>query len=64
MGLAWSDLLTAFALLLVLEGLLPFAVPGAWRRMMTQASEMDDRQLRVAGAVLMAIGLVFLSLAR
>lgn len=64
MGLDWSDLLTAFALVLVLEGILPFAVPGAWRRMMMQAAEMDDRQLRVGGAVLMAVGLVFLSFAR
>lgn len=64
MDLAWSDFLTAFALVMVLEGLLPFAVPAAWRRMMLQAAGMDDRQLRVLGACIMVAGLVVLSIVR
>lgn len=59
-----TDLLSAFALVLVLEGLLPFAWPGVWRRAMMQAAEMDDRQLRVTGAVCIVAGLFFLYLIR
>ncbi len=60
----WSDLFTAFALVLVLEGILPFAIPDAWRRIMTQAAEMDNGQLRVAGAAMMLLGLILLYLIR
>lgn len=60
----WEDLLSAFALVLVLEGILPFAWPGVWRRAMMQAAQMGDRQLRVAGLVCMAVGLFSLYLIR
>jgi uncharacterized protein YjeT (DUF2065 family) len=59
-----TDLFSAFALVLVLEGILPFAWPGVWRRAMTQAAEMDDSQLRIAGAVCILAGLLFLYLIR
>lgn len=60
----WSDLFTAFALVLVLEGIMPFAIPDAWRRIMTQAAEMDRGQLRAAGAAMMLLGLILLYLIR
>jgi uncharacterized protein YjeT (DUF2065 family) len=58
------DLLTAFALLLVLEGLLPFASPELLRRLMLQAAQASDRGLRASGLVSMLIGLFLLYLAR
>ena len=64
MNLAWSDLLTAVAILLVLEGLLPFINPGATRRVFQQLSQMMDRELRVAGFVAMAAGLLLLFIVR
>lgn len=56
----WHDLWVALALLLVLEGILPFAHPGRLRRMMAAISELSDAQLRFAGLTSMLIGLVLL----
>ena len=60
----WRDLWAAFALLLVIEGILPFASPATWRRLMRSVLEMDDRALRVAGLTSMACGVVLLYLTR
>jgi uncharacterized protein YjeT (DUF2065 family) len=59
-SLAWSDLLAALAILLVLEGLLPFLNPDATRRVFAQLSQMGSRELRVAGLVSMGAGLLLL----
>lgn len=56
----WLDLLSAAALLLVLEGVLPFVAPGAWRRTITQLSTLNDGQLRLGGAISMSLGLAAL----
>jgi len=63
-NLAWSDLLAALAILLVLEGVLPFVNPGRTRRVFQQLSQMMDRELRVAGFISMAAGLVLLFVVR
>ena len=64
MNLAWSDLLAALAILLVLEGLLPFLNPAATRRVFAQLSELGERELRVAGLVSMLAGLLLLFFVR
>ena len=64
MHLAWSDLLAALAILLVLEGLLPFLDPAATRRVMAQLSQMGERELRVAGLVSVIAGLLLLFFVR
>jgi uncharacterized protein len=56
----WTDLLSAVALLMVLEGLLPFANPGGLRRTMAVLAQMPDEKLRVAGLVSIIAGLVLL----
>lgn len=60
MGLEWSALWSALALVLVIEGLMPFISPGAFRRTMAQVAQMPDRQLRVIGLFSMVIGLLLL----
>jgi uncharacterized protein YjeT (DUF2065 family) len=60
----WQDLLSAFALMLVLEGILPFLSPGTTRRTLEMASKMDDNGLRVTGLVSMLAGVVLLYLVR
>lgn len=57
-----SDWMTALALLLVLEGILPLAAPAFWRDAFRRATELNDGQLRFMGAVSMAGGLLLLTL--
>ncbi|MBN8481385.1 MAG: DUF2065 family protein [Xanthomonadales bacterium] len=59
-----ADLAAALCLVLVLEGLLLFAAPGAWKRMAEQLTQVEERRLRVIGGVLVVIGLVVLRLVR
>jgi uncharacterized protein YjeT (DUF2065 family) len=57
-----STLLLAFALMLVIEGLLPFIAPTVWRETFRRATELADGQLRFIGLTSMIIGLVLLML--
>ncbi|MEX0615528.1 MAG: DUF2065 domain-containing protein [Methylophaga sp.] len=50
----------ATALMLVIEGILPFANPSAFRRALSQISTMPDTQLRWIGLISMLIGLAIL----
>lgn len=59
-----SDLWAALCLVAVIEGLFLFLVPGAWKRAVAQMLEMPDRQIRVVGAVVLALGLLSLYLVR
>jgi uncharacterized protein YjeT (DUF2065 family) len=56
----WSDLATAFALYLVLEGMMPFLNPQGTRRMMETFSRLADSHLRIAGLASMVAGVVLL----
>ena len=60
----WSDLLAAFALYLVLEGIMPFLNPPLMKRVMLSFVQSSDRQLRVGGLVSMVAGLVLLFFVR
>jgi len=60
----WRDLGAALALMLVLEGILPFLNPTGLRRMIASVNELRDGQLRVAGLVSMAAGLALLYILR
>ena len=60
----WTDILTAFALYMVLEGMIPFVGPNLFRRSVMRISEMDDNQLRLTGLVVMASGLLLLFIVR
>jgi len=62
--LNWTDLAAAFALYLVLEGIMPFLNPAAMRRFVTMYSKLGDAQLRIAGLVSMLAGLGLLYFAR
>ena len=57
-------LLTAFALVLVLEGILPFLLPGLWREAFRRLIAMSDGQLRFIGLTSMLAGLLLLVIAR
>lgn len=55
-----ENLLTAFALMLVLEGILPFLAPNAWRDTFRRLIQLSDGQVRFIGLTSMLAGLIFL----
>ncbi len=55
-----STLLAALGLALIIEGLLPFIAPGAWRQAFTQLLQMQDGQIRFFGLLAVAGGLILL----
>ena len=57
---AWDLLLGAFALMLVIEGLLPFISPPTWRGVFERAMRLTDGQIRFIGLSSMLAGLVML----
>ena len=68
MSIGWNELARylagAFALYLVLEGLLPFFNPAAAKRLMEKLAQTDALQLRAGGFVSVVAGLVLLWMAR
>ena len=60
----WNDLWAAFALYLVLEGLMPFLNPGGMRRMLFQLSQLEERTLRTVGLISMIAGALLLYFVR
>jgi len=56
-------ILPALALMLVIEGILPFSAPTVWRETFRKLIEMSDGQIRFAGLMSMLVGLVLLFLA-
>lgn len=57
-----DSLWPAFALLLIVEGILPFAAPRVWRETFRKLIEMSDGQLRFVGLASIALGVASLML--
>ncbi len=57
-------LLLAFALMLVIEGLLPFLAPRVWRETFRRVTELSDGQIRFIGLSSMLVGIVLLTVFR
>ena len=55
-------LLTALALMLIIEGVLPFLLPDFWRTTFRRLTEMSDGQVRFIGLTSMIAGVVLLFL--
>ncbi|GAA5170517.1 DUF2065 domain-containing protein [Viridibacterium curvum] len=53
-------LLTALAVMLVLEGLFPLAFPSHWRKMFERLTRLADGQVRFMGLMSMLTGLILL----
>ena len=60
----WTEILTALALVLVIEGILPFVGPGRYRQMVAQIVRLSDNQLRTFGLAAMIAGIVLLFIVR
>ena len=55
-----DELWAAFALVLIIEGILPFVAPRLWRVTFTRLTQLSDGQLRFVGLVSIAVGLIAL----
>jgi uncharacterized protein YjeT (DUF2065 family) len=60
----WSEILTAIALLFVIEGMLPFIRPSRYKQLVAQLIRLSDNQLRTYGLSAMIAGLVLLFFVR
>jgi len=60
----WENIIPAFALVLVIEGLLPFLSPKSWRDAMSQAAQLPDNILRSLGFASMMAGVIILYFVR
>ena len=58
----WDLMLGALALMLVVEGLLPFFSPTTWRKLFERATKMSDGQIRFFGLSSMLAGLAMLAI--
>ena len=54
----------ALALMLILEGVLPFLAPNLWRDTFRRITQMSDGQIRFVGLSSMLVGLLLLLWAR
>ena len=59
-----KDLNAALCLVLVVEGVFLFALPAVWKRMADLLQSLSERDLRIAGAVMVVLGLLALQLVR
>ncbi len=60
----WTDLLTALALVMVVEGIIPFLSPQGYKNTVQQMLSMPDKTLRSIGLGLMIAGVIALFLVR
>ena len=60
----WKEILTAIALVLIIEGMVPFIGPGRYRQFVAQVVRLSDNQLRTAGLTVMITGLLVLFIVR
>ena len=58
--MAWQDLFSAFALYLILEGLLPFASPQKFRQVLGNMLQLSDKKLHIFGISSIAAGVILL----
>ena len=59
-----TALIIAFALMLILEGVLPFLAPNLWRDTFRRLTQLSDGQIRFVGLSSMIVGLLILLAAR
>jgi uncharacterized protein YjeT (DUF2065 family) len=59
-----TTFLLALALMLILEGVLPFLAPNLWRDTFRRITQMSDGQIRFVGLSSMIVGLLILLFVR
>ena len=59
-----TTFLMAFALMLIIEGVLPFLLPALWRETFRRITQFTDGQIRFFGLSSMLVGLLLLYFTR
>jgi len=59
-----NTLLLAFALMLVIEGILPFMAPKIWRDTFRRVTELSDGQIRFIGLSSLLLGAILMGVLR
>jgi hypothetical protein len=59
-----KTLLLAFALMLLIEGMLPFLAPRVWRETFRRLTELTEGQIRFLGLSSIVLGLILLTIFR
>lgn len=62
MSINWNDLFNAIALVMIIEGILPFASPDTLKQTYKKMHELPDSTLRMIGAGSIALGMLVLFL--
>lgn len=60
----WTEILTALALVFVIEGMLPFISPAKYRQMVAEVTRLSDSSIRNVGLIVMIAGLLLLFVVR
>jgi uncharacterized protein YjeT (DUF2065 family) len=63
-GLDWTDLCAALAIVCIIEGIMPFINPHGMKRLLSKLSALEERELRLGGLISMGLGLLILFLVR
>ncbi len=56
------ELFCALALVLVLEGMMPFISPAKWQSLLKKISQYDEKTIRMIGLISMGAGVIILSI--
>ncbi|MDH5232485.1 MAG: DUF2065 domain-containing protein [Gammaproteobacteria bacterium] len=56
----WQELWVALALMLIIEGLIPFLSPSLMRQALITMAQTNDRNMRIGGLLSMIFGLIVL----
>jgi uncharacterized protein len=63
-GLDWTDLFAALAIVCIIEGIMPFINPSAMKRLLARMASVEEREMRIAGLLSMLAGLAILYMVR
>ncbi|AHE66370.1 hypothetical protein Loa_00802 [Legionella oakridgensis ATCC 33761 = DSM 21215] len=57
-----ANFLSALALVFVFEGLMPFAFPEKWKKLLLRIAVQDEKVLRISGFFSMMVGVMLLAI--
>lgn len=56
----WQSLMAGLALMLIMEGIIPFLYPSRWRKLVVQLALVSNQTLRWTGMASMLLGVLLL----